>query len=297
MKKAVRYGMVMLSCVQLFSFAHASIPERPQGGYVSDFASVLTPSERQNLESEISLYNASTSNEIAVVTVKSLDGDYIEHYAVDLFKKWGIGTKKHDNGVLLLVAIDDHKMRIEVGYGLEGALTDMLSSSIVRKEITPSFKEGKYYDGISRGVHAIILATQGEYQAEPEARQTSSSSIPFEYIFLGVVMVIQFLTAILGRSKSWWAGGVLGGVVGVILWLFGFLVLTSLLGVVVFGGLVGVGLLFDYIVSRKYKDSVSSGTNPPWWAGGVGGSFRSSGSSFGGFGGGRSGGGGASGSW
>jgi uncharacterized membrane protein YgcG len=90
---------------------------------------------------------------------------------------------------------------------------------------------------------------------------------------------------------------VLGGVVGVILWLFGFLVLTSLLGVVVFGGLVGVGLLFDYIVSRKYKDSVSSGTNPPWWAGGVGGSFRSSGSSFGGFGGGRSGGGGASGSW
>ena len=101
--------------VPMFTFAYSS-PGKPTG-FIDDFANVLSIEQKDILEQKLSAFNASTSNEIAIVIIKSLDGDYIENYAVKLYEEWQIGKAKKDNGVLLLIAVDDHKMRIEVGYG------------------------------------------------------------------------------------------------------------------------------------------------------------------------------------
>lgn len=273
-----------------FVFAYSS-PGNPSG-YVNDFAGVFTPEQKGVLENKLSAFNASTTNEIAVVTVKSLGGDYIENYAVQLFKEWGIGTKKNDNGVLLLIAVDDHKMRIEVGYGLEGALTDSLSSQIIRNDLTPAFKQGDFYGGVNVATDHIIEATRGEYQSSGNVSSGKDATQAYLFIFF---MIISFLGAILGRSKSWWLGGVLGFIFGVIVtYLFHASLGVSL---IILAVLTTLGLLFDYIVSSAYTRAQDSGTNPPWWAGGAGRGGDSGSDSFGGFSGGSSGGGGASGSW
>lgn len=277
----------------LFAFTVPGVPS----GYVNDFAGVLTGEQKIMLENKLHAFNASTTNEIAVVTVRSLQGDYIEHYAVELFKAWGIGTKKNDNGVLLLIAVDDHQMRIEVGYGLEGALTDTVAAQIIRDDLTPAFKQNDFYGGINKATDDIVQVTQGEYVVDAKAAN-NGIQISFETLIFVLVIAVQFFGSILSRSKSWWAGGVVGGVAGAALTFFGVLGLTFGIGVVVTVMLALLGLLFDYFVSSRYSQSVSSGTSIPWWVGGNSfGGGRSSGSSFGGFGGGRSGGGGASGSW
>lgn len=271
-------------------------PGNPMG-YVNDFAGVLTTEQRAELESKLVAFNASTTNEIAVVTVKSLDGDYIEHYAVELYKAWGIGTKKHDNGVLLLVAVEDHVMRIEVGYGLEGALTDMVASSIIRNDLTPAFKQGDFYRGIDNAVTSIINVTEGEYSGAAVSTKngTRITSSMVEGFFIFFVVIVQFLSSIFARSKSWWAGGIVGGIIGAILTTIGFLGMSFVVGAILTIILVLLGLLFDYIVSSSYSSAIARGGSIPWWTGGRGGG--SGGISFGGFGGGRSGGGGASGGW
>jgi uncharacterized protein len=230
------------------------------------------------------------------VIIESLNGDYIEYYAYQLFQAWKIGSEKNDNGVLLLVAMADREMRIEVGYGLEGALTDAIAHSIIQNDLTPAFKQENYYIGISNALDAIIAVTSGEYVGAQTSRQNLSFDA-IEAVIFALIFVFQFLAAILGRSKSWWFGGVLGAGIG------GFMTYLGVFGVsVIFGGIVTLllvllGLIFDYIVSTGYTKAVASGSAIPWWAGGSHGGGGGGGSSFGGFGGGSSGGGGASGRW
>lgn len=294
---ALKFFVVGLFLVPFLVYAFTS-PGNPSG-YVNDFASVFTLEQKSALENKLSLFNASTTNEITVVTVKNLGGDYIEHYAVELFKAWGIGTKKNDNGVLLLIAIEDRAMRIEVGYGLEGALTDSISAQIIRDDLTPAFRQNDFYGGIDTATNNIIKVTQGEYVSTVDSSQRSSGgSASWEFIIFIFVTVVQFLGSILGRSKSWWAGGVLGGALGGVIMLSGFLGISLVVGGVITSVLVLLGLLFDYIVSHQYASSVRSGSSIPWWAGGGrGGGSSFGGGSFGGFSGGSSGGGGASGRW
>jgi uncharacterized protein len=273
----------------LMLFAYSS-PGKPVG-FVNDFAGVLNSNEKASLEAKLVTFEKDTSNEISVGIINSLDGDTIENYAVDLFKEWGVGKKKNDNGVLLLFAMKDRKMRIEVGYGLEGALTDLQSESIISNDLSPAFKAGDYYYGISRAVDNIILATKGEYapQSVPLGLGNINWPLVFYVFFFGMI----YLAAILGRSKSWWMGGVLGGLAAFFATLlFGFM-LTGLLSFIVF---IPLGLLFDFIVSRAYEKGKITG-NYPWWIGGVGGGWGGGGGGFGGFGGGGSGGGGRSGGW
>ena len=265
-------------------------------GYVNDFAKVLSSGTKTQLESEFSQFNASTSNEIAVVTVQSMNGDYIEHYAAQLFKEWGIGTKKNDTGVLLLLSISDRKLRIEVGYGLEGALPDSTAASIIA-DMTPLLKQNNYDGAVTLGTREIIAATKGEYVANTNtSKGLGGISVETIFtIFALVLVLLQWLAAMLARSKTWWAGGILGGVVGVgLATVFGW---WLLLGLGATALLFLVGLLLDLLVSKAYDASKSSGALPPWWAGGtkIGGGSSSGG--FGGFGGGSSGGGGASGGW
>jgi uncharacterized protein len=277
-----------------------TLPEKPTG-YVSDYANILSQATIQLLESDLQNFTASTSNEIAVVTVPDLGGDTVEHYATKLFELWKIGNAKNDNGILLLIARDDHKLRIEVGYGLEGALPDILARDIIDSKITPYFKQGDYDKGVIAGISAIKEATKGEYKATPNHNQKSFniSGNLVEFALVIIFFVFQILASILGRSKSWWAGGLLGGVGGGILTYLQVFGMSLFVGSIVTIALVVLGLIFDYFVSNGYNSAVSSGSSIPWWAGGGSGGSGgySSSSSFGGFGGGSSGGGGASGSW
>ncbi|MEK7538765.1 MAG: TPM domain-containing protein [Patescibacteria group bacterium] len=292
---AALLGAALFSFVSLQAvFAYVSLGS-PKG-YVSDYANVLTIEQKAGLEQKLSDFEKTSAVQVAVVTVKNLSGDYIENYAEKLFAEWGIGDKEKDSGVLLLIAVEDRKLRIEVGYGLEGTFTDGQAGAIIRNDITPSFKDGKYFAGISKGVESIMQATKGEYVGTGNT-EDSGTSFPSDgfaiVIFFGFV-ALQFLTSILGRSKSWWLGGVLGAGTGGIIMFLNLFALSLFWGAVVAGGLTLVGLVFDYIVSSAYTQARARGISNPWWIGGGG---SSGGSSFGGFGGGSSGGGGASGSW
>lgn len=270
-------------------FAYES-PGTPKG-FVSDFAGVFAPNEMEGLETELASYARASGNEIAVVTIPSLGGDTIENFAEELFKEWGIGKEGKDNGALLLVARDDRTMRIEVGYGLEPELTDLESGAIIRDVITPAFRNGDYFAGVQNGVRAMEDAIGGTYAPSPQPSPSGSVNVDWFWVFFFVPL---WLASVLGRSKSWWAGGVIGGVGGVVLGVvFGFL----WSGVVAIALLVPLGLLFDFLVSRSYRRYRTMGGVPPWWLGGGhrSGGFGSGG--FGGFGGGHSGGGGASGRW
>lgn len=289
------YAWASVSIIGVYAYEKLDRPS----GFVSDFARVLSVDQKTALEQKLSTFEKETSNEIAVVTVDSLKGDYIENYAVKLFADWGIGKKDKDNGVLFLVAVSDRAMRIEVGYGLEGALTDALSVRILDDNVRPFFKQNDYAGGIGAGVDAIISATKGEYKAS-STRATQSSGEWMFFVLFGILWGGGWLFSImvvLGRSKSWWAGGIVGGVLGAIVWIV-LGVWWGAVSVLIFGV---VGLLLDRSMSRSYQRAIIMGTLP-WWAKkrkGGGGFFGGSGGGggFGGFSGGSSGGGGGSSSW
>ena len=286
--------LVAASAVPISALAYTS-PGNP-AGYVNDFAHVLSDQAKQSLEAELTDFEKTTSNEIAVAIVPSMSGDYVENYAVKLFEEWKIGQKDKNNGILLVLSIEEHKMRIEVGYGLEGALPDSLAQSILNTEMTPRLKAGDYDGAVTAGVHAIEAATKGEYTGSGDLPTTGVNGLLLKnaesIIVIGFIL-LQVLISILARSRSWWAGGILGFFGGLGIW--GFLSLGLIAACVTTLIFTALGLLFDYVVSTGYTNAKSQGTRIPWWAGGVGGG--GSGGHFGGFGGGGSGGGGASGGW
>ncbi len=132
-------------------------------GWVTDLAGIFGPGQKQALAALMESYKKGTSHEIAVLIVPELDGGSIESYALDVARSWGIGGKQKNNGALLVVAVKERKLRIEVGRGLEGALPDSICGRIIRDVITPEFKAGRYYDGVSQGVSAIHAAVGGDY--------------------------------------------------------------------------------------------------------------------------------------
>ena len=152
---------------------------------VTDFTNSLSYSEWRTLESRIKQFEDSTSNQIAILMIPSLDGGSLEEFSMSVFERNKIGQKGKDNGVLLLVAKDDHKVRIDVGYGLEGVLTDAATSQIIEKEIKPSFRRNDFYGGLMAGVNAIIGTTAGEYKIEPRGRSGSIISIALALFFMG----------------------------------------------------------------------------------------------------------------
>lgn len=257
-------------------------------GYVTDSANLLTADQKDTLDNSLREYELSTSNQLAVLTISSLSGADISDYALDTFRKWGIGQKEKNNGVLLVVSYADRKIWITTGYGLEGAIPDIVAKGIVETDIVPAFRDGKYYEGISAALDSMKKHIAGEYTADRYAVQDTSGVFPwilfFAFIFLNAG------GAFLGRTKSWWLGGVFGGVFGFIL----ALVFSWWLSVPI---LVGIGLLFDYIVSKANWKGPRGGRGGFGGFGGFGGGSSGGSSGFGGFGGGSSGGGGAGGGW
>lgn len=272
-----------------------AVPSLPTDAPVVDQTNTLTGEQRASLAAKIATEREQSGNQIAIVMVVSLEREAIEDYALEIAREWGIGTAENNNGVLLLVAKDDRKLRIEVGRGLEGALTDVQSGRIIRNDIAPLLNEQKFYEGIDAGLTSIIAAINGEYRAA--AATSGASSFPWELILLVGLFGFSWLGSILARTKSWWAGGVIGGVAGSAVGLLGQSLVIGLMSAAALGV---AGLIFDKVVSANYRSHANRGDRPSWWAGGGflgGGGPRGGSGGFGGFGGGGFGGGGSSGGW
>jgi uncharacterized protein len=149
--------------------AAALLVPPPPDRRVNDYAGALTPADRDRLERQLAAREASSRNQVVVAVFRSLEGESLEGYSIRLAQAWRIGQKGLDNGVIFLVFLDDRKMRIEVGYGLEGSLTDAVSSSILRDVVAPRFREGRTADGIAAGLDAIDRAIAGTYERPPSA--------------------------------------------------------------------------------------------------------------------------------
>ncbi|HRP89851.1 MAG TPA: TPM domain-containing protein [Edaphocola sp.] len=263
-KKILRFVFLTLISISFWSFigwSQSSEQDFPKPmdppRLVNDFANVLSSSENEQLEKTLEAFNDSTSNEIAIVTLKSVGAYDIASYTFELGNKWGIGKKGKRNGVLILAAIDDRKIWIATGYGLEGALPDALVGRIIRNEILPFFRSGNYYQGFSNGIVQIIKASKDEYKADPN---DNSSDVLSENWGPIMVLIVIFILIFFIASKTKGGGGNNTG-----------------------GG---------RYISRRGSDIWLGGFGGGGSFGGGGG-----GGGFGGFGGGSFGGGGAGGSW
>lgn len=213
-----RRGSWIISTILLFAllqalsysslFAAIAVPALT--GRVNDYAGMISAPVKADLEAKLKAFETAESTQIVILTVPSLNGDPIEDFSIKVAETWKIGQKGKDNGVLLIVSKDDHKVRIEVGYGLEGKLTDLVSGRITRDEIVPSFKTGKFDEGFTKGVTAIIAAVHGEYKGKPKVeRKGDSPSMPLLFIIFAVIYFIyQIIRRFFGGG---FGGGMLGG--------------------------------------------------------------------------------------
>ncbi len=255
-------------------------------GFYTQTTPVLTPAQEEQLEVILTDLEKQTSNEIAILVVESLNGEPIEEIANDVFRSWGIGKEGKNNGILLLVASADHAMRIEVGYGLEGAVPDLVAKGIIDRDIAPRFREANYEGGFIAAIETLKKHIAGEYTAERYTQEEGDGPMPF-LLFLFFIF-FNFFGAWMARTKSWWLGGILGGVFGIVLAIaFAWWVAIPIL--------VLLGSLFDYMLSKN--PNAHRRGRGGFWGGGLGGGHGGGGGGFGGFGGGSSGGGGASGRW
>ena len=299
------YFVLAAAATVLFGITAFAADFPASSGAVNDFAGILNPSDKAALEQTLRNFELQTSNEISVVIVNSFEGLDPFSYSQQLFTQWGIGQRTKNNGVLFLIgpsegqAFPEHgEAFINVGRGLEGALPDSLTGTILRREVFPKFKEGNMALGISAGVSAIMQATKGEYKADESSINKYPTLGIFGWWF--IFMFLSWLGSFLGRTKSWWLGGVLGGAGGTVLGLIFFAGLAILASAFTVGIL---GLIFDFIASKNFEYRKKRGLPTDFWhsgggfwfGGGSGGGFGGGG--FGGFGGGMSGGGGAGGRW
>ncbi|HSE57775.1 MAG TPA: TPM domain-containing protein, partial [Nitrospiraceae bacterium] len=275
-------------------------------GRIVDRAAVLPPQAAANLTALLKAHEETTGNQVAVLILPSLEGAPLEPYAHRVITTWKLGQKGADNGALLLVAIKDRKVRIEVGYGLEGTLTDIRSAQIIRNEIVPRFQAGDLPGGITVGVEAILKTIEGTYRATDHPRRPAESgelSATFQYVALGTLVgTLAGLILSQGRRQTRaFFGSLLAFLIAQsasLLAGLGAAVVTLLLIALILSG-AGIGGGGRRRLRRDsdlfwFPGGIESGW-PGGASGGFGGGFGG-GDSFSG-GGGDAGGGGASGSW
>jgi uncharacterized protein len=280
--------LALLLCWAFAAFADVAVP--PLTGRVVDQTGTLSSDTVASLTQTLKDFETRKGSQIAVLIVPTTAPETIEQYSIRVAEAWKVGRKKVDDGAILLIAKNDRKLRIEVGYGLEGALTDVTAQRIIDEVITPKFKSGDFAGGISAGIDRIIGVVDGEPLPAPEPQSQSFHGqdrydILFNPLILfGVFAVGGVLRTLLGRLVGSVA---ISGVVGLVAWLA--------VGSLVFSVIAAFGAF----AFAMFAESVSSSNGRSGWSG-SGGSFSgSSSSSSGGFsgGGGGFGGGGASGSW
>lgn len=294
----IRYWLFLLALLCLTMVlpkAAGALEVPPLKGHVNDYANILNPSQAGPLETKLTEFEKTDSTQIVVLTIPSLEGEDLEGYSIKVAEAWKIGWKGLDNGVILLISQEEKKIRIEVGRGLEGKLTDLISGRIIRAAIVPYFKRGDFDGGIEAGTSAIMEAVRGEFKARDQASGggTSASGSGSSLFTLAIFLVIGllFLTAI---SK---VIGAIAGAVGLPIagsLAFGALSFPILAALAVVGLLLG--LFLGFLGGHR---GGGWGGGPFIGGGGWGdwsGSDSSGGSDFSG-GGGDFGGGGASGDW
>jgi uncharacterized protein len=178
-------SLVMLLLWSGSLFAQPEVPQLQQR--VTDFTNTLNFNEWRALETRLKQFEDSTSTQIAILIINSLEGGALEDYSMKVFEKNKLGQKGKDNGVLILVAKADRKIRIEVGYGLEGALTDAATTQIREREINPRFRTGDFYGGLDRAVSAIFAATAGEYKVDARGKKAPLTTVIMMLIFFGIM--------------------------------------------------------------------------------------------------------------
>jgi len=284
----MRFFWIVLGALVLATQALAVDLPAPKG-YVNDYAGMLTPQRAAALEQQLRNFEQSDSTQIVVLTLPNLGGEDIETFAIKVAEAWKIGQKEVDNGVILLVAQAERKVRIEVGRGLEGKLTDLVSGRIIRAEISPRFKAGDYDGGIVAGVAAIAAVVKGEYTATPRDLHQGKKGAPP----LFTLLVFLAVAAVFLSSFSRYLSGAVGAIgLPIIAWLT-----FPGLALAIIGGLAVGGFILGLLLSLLFGGGGGSGG----FYGGpfIGGGSFGGGSDFGGFsgGGGGFGGGGASGDW
>jgi len=205
---------VLLLFAVLAGAVSAALPiPPPPDRRISDYAGALSADERARLEDTLRARERESSNQIVVAIFRSLQGESLEDYSIRLAQAWRVGQKGLDNGVIFLVFLDDRKMRLEVGYGLEAKLTDALASQILRQVVAPRFREGKVADGIAAGLDAIQQAIAGTYKAAPQGQAARGQGWnPFQLVLLLIVaggifsIVIPALYGSHIRRQGWTGG-------------------------------------------------------------------------------------------
>jgi uncharacterized protein len=295
-------GLALLLAPTIFSPALAlDVP--PLRGRINDYAGLIPANRAQALEERLARFEAETGHQIAVLTIPSLEGDSLEDFSIRVADSWKIGQKGFDNGAILVVARDDRRLRIEVGYGLEGVMPDAIASRIIREIITPRFRAGDYAGGIEAGVESMVKISRGEalpQRSRPNAGPGASQGASL----ITILMITAMLALFIGMTRRRVMGGAVGGAAsGLATSLFASgglgvvvlpaLIVGALLGAI--GAAVGIGSAANQWVGRSRSRRGD-------WGGGVfpggfgGGGFGGGGGGFSG-GGGGFGGGGASGSW
>ncbi|MDD5329557.1 MAG: YgcG family protein [Sulfuricella sp.] len=274
-------SLLALLCLVLAAWAQAEVAVPPLAARVTDLTATLQPGQRTALEQTLKAFEDKKGSQIAILIVPTTQPETIEQYSIRVAESWQLGRKGVDDGVLLLVARNDRKMRIEVGYGLEGAIPDAVAKRIVSEVMTPYFKQGDYYGGIGAGVERIVKVIEGE--PLPEKKSTRKGS---KAAFNGDWLVIAFIVAmVLGGAMRALFGQFFGGLAaGAIATFVAWLLFASLFFALVAGALVFVLTL----VGRSGGGGWYSGGGGGW-SGGDGGGFSGGGGGFGG--------GGASGDW
>jgi uncharacterized protein len=281
---AARAGMLaLLMCWAVTAAADVAVP--PLSGRVVDQTGTVSSAEIDTLTQRLKNLEARRGSQLAILMVPTTAPETIEQYSIRVAEAWKIGRKRIDDGALLVIAKNDRKLRIEVGYGLEGALNDVTAKRIIDEVITPRFRSGDFAGGISAGVDRIIRVIDGEALPAPAARQSPGASSDFDVFNPFLLFAIFVVGAILRASLGRLLGSVAtGGAVGALAWFIaGSLAASAIAGVIAF-------------IFTMFADSIGWSDGRGSYSGSRG---SSGGGSSGGFsgGGGSFGGGGASGSW
>jgi len=203
---------------------HASALGIPKlQGYVNDYAHMISGQARAQLEADLKSFEQSDSTQLVILTIPSLEGETLEDYSIKVVEAWKLGQARKDNGVLFLVSKDERKMRIEVGRGLEGRLTDLMAGRIIDLVVKPRFKRGDFDGGFTAGVASLIDATRGEFRAEEKDSRKTTQPFQSSWLFYLIVFLLFFFFSVArkmggprsgvgpsgrgGRGRDWSPGG------------------------------------------------------------------------------------------
>lgn len=261
------------------AWAQTLVKVPPLTGRVVDLGNSLSPEQKQSLETRLQAFEQRKGSQIAVLIIGKTQPETIEQYAIRVAEQWQLGRKRVDDGAILLIAKEERALRIEVGYGLEGALSDAICKRIIEEQILPRFRQDDFYGGISFGVDAMIRVIDGEALPPPQSDTSSLGAIgAVPLVFIAAIIMGALMRKLFGRGKG---AFITAGVLGLIVWI-----MTGLLVFALFSALMGFVLTLSGLRALGgWRGGGGNGGN----GGRGGGGFRGGGGGFGG--------GGASGRW